>query len=105
MKILLSATCGVVMLLAVPAFAGGNGNEVTQGNNHGAAASEAAHTLGGVGGAIGGKGASDGDATNGQAHGSAPCCGAVDRNENGKFSRGENVQGFIGNNFGIGSQQ
>jgi hypothetical protein len=79
----------VVLFAATSAMAGGQGNDVTQGNNHGAAASSTAQDLGGVGGAIGGKGNSDGNPDNGQAH-----------DENG--TRGEQVQSFLGG-IGIGS--
>ena len=78
-------------LAIAPAAAGGNGNDVTQGNNHGAATTDYHEDGGNTGQAIGGLGNSDGDMTNGQAHSDE--------------GRGQQVQDFLGSNYNIGSQK
>ncbi len=94
-KTLLATT--ILLLASAPVFAGGNGNGITGDNNHGQEVKDAINgtgayvnkvPLGNLGGAVGGRGNSDGT-TDGQAH---------DEDE----TRGEKMQGYHEGD-GIGS--
>ena len=93
-KTLLATT--ILLLASAPVFAGGNGNGISNDNNHGQEVKDAIHGTGAysgnprgnLGGVVGGNGNSDGT-TDGQAH---------DEDE----TRGEKMQGYHEGD-GIGS--